>query len=108
MKLLGHFIEMAEEAFGHDNIITVMCKELQKDEYSRNDTELALRCMLGSMQLAHFSSVLNTERAMNALMRRDIAFDDAAQLAETLLRSNNTSAKSKSEDIRQRSWCTFT
>ena len=100
-KLLGHFTKMAEEAFGHDNTITVMCKELQKDQDSRNSTEMALRCMLGSMHLARSSSVFNTERAIIALLRRDKAFDDAAQMAENQVRSCNTSAKTNSEETRK-------
>ncbi len=99
-KLLGHFTKMAEETFGHDNSITVICKELQKDEGSRNSTETALRCMLGSMHLARSPAAFDTERAIITILRRDKSFDDAVRMAENLVRSIDASAKPKSEEIR--------
>ena len=99
-KLLGQFTKMAAEALGHDNTITVICKELQKDEDSRYSTEMALRCMLGSMHLARCPSMSGTERAIIALLRRDKAFDDALRMAHNLVRSSNANARPKSEEIR--------
>ena len=98
--LLSHFIKMTEEAFGHDNKLTVICKELQKDEDSRYSTETALRCILDSMHLARSPSQFATEREIIALLRRDKAFDDATQMAESLYQSSQTGAKPKLDEIR--------
>lgn len=99
-KLLGHFTKMAAEALGRDNTITIICKELQKDEDSRYSTEMALRCMLGSMHLTRSPSMPGTERAIIALLRRDKAFDVAVRMADNLVRSSNANARPKSEEIR--------
>ena len=98
--LLGHFTKMTEEAFGRDNVLTVICKELQKDEDSRFSTETALRCMLASMHLARSPSKLATERDIIALLRRDKAFDDAVQMADRLYQSSQTGASPKLDEIR--------
>ena len=91
---------MTEEAFGRDNNLTVICKELQKDEDSRHSTEMALRCMLASMYLARSPSKFATEREIVALLRRDKAFDDAAQMANSLYQSSQTGPRPNLDEIR--------
>ena len=98
--LLGHFTKTTEEAFGHDNTLTVMCKELQKDEASRYGTETALRCMLGSMHLARSPSKFATEWEIISLLRKDKAFDDTAQMGEVLYQSSQIGARRKLDEIR--------
>ena len=95
--LLGHFIKTTEEAIGLDNTLTVIYKELHKNEDSRSSTETALRCMLGSKQLARSPSKFATEREIIALPRRDKVFDDDALMAESLLQSSQTEARPKLE-----------
>ena len=98
--LLGHFTKMTEEAFGRDHTLTIICKELQKDEDSRFSTEMALRCMLASMHLARSPSKFATERDIIALLRRDKAFDDAARMADRLYQSSQTGVSPKLDEIR--------
>ena len=101
MKLLGHFTRMAEEALGHDNTFTTICRELQKDEDPRNNTEMGLRCMLSSMQLESSPLAFDIEREIIALLRRNKAFDDAIPMAESLVHFNNSSVKPRSEEKRK-------
>ena len=98
--LLGHITKMTQEAFGRDNNLTVICKELQKDEDSRHSTEMALRCMLASMYLARSPSRSATEREIIALLRRDKAYDDAAQMANSLYESSHSGARQNLDEIR--------
>lgn len=99
-KLLGHFTKMAEEAHGPEYSITVICKELQKDEDTRHTTELALSCMLDSMSLAGSRLKFDIKRSIIALLRRDHAQRDALQLARDLVVSSKKTPKRKPDEVR--------
>ncbi len=100
-ELLCHFTKMAKKRLGPEHRVTIMCQQLQKDDDSRNTTEMALSCMYSSMVRFLSPMAFDTERLIIALLRRDKALGAAADKASRLLTSSKIAPTADSIETRK-------